>query len=533
MLTRALLMALLAVGAQAATPTPLEVLQGDVDTVWVMVCGIIVFMMQLGFCFLEAGAIRAQNVTSIMYKNFADCCIGAIMWWLFGYSFAYAGNNEFIGGDDRHMWALSPNPSDELYSQLPMFFLSFTYMTTAATIVSGAVAERVNLIAYAGMVVIISGFTYPVAVHWMWSSYGWLSPFSPNKVGANGVLDFAGSVVLHMFGGCCALVFAFLLGPRKLRDGIDVFSEEGLKIVAPHNRLLQAAGTLVLWFSWFAFNAGSVGAISGGGSAIAANACVTTLLSAASCTITCMIYTRLAFGYFDVGHCCNAALAGLVSITAGCAYMSPVYAFVTGIVGFWFYYGIYKLRIKLRIDDVVDAGAVHYGGGVWGGIAVGLFADVDRVRMGSGNTDTNDYGLFLGGGGKQFGMQLLGIVAITAWCVITTTLAYFLMNLTIGARLSEEIELIGIDEMEHGGHAFDYLVGAQSQVESHTKLLEETSSALRKLEDFFDALSKGDAQEQAAAMREAMSGLQKSIAIKEPNNTTAPDAEDPTPAKEL
>ena len=485
---------------------------GDMNVIWMLVCGVIVFLMQLGFCFLEAGAIRATNVSSIMYKNFADCCIGAIMWWFCGYSFAFAGNNEFIGGDDRHMWALSPNPSDELYANLGHFFLSFTYMTTAATIVSGAVAERVNLVGYAMLVLFISGFTYPVAVHWIWSGYGWLSPFSDNKISANGVLDFAGSVVLHEFGGCCAIVFAFLLGPRKLRDGIDVFSEEGQKIVAPHNRLLQAAGTLILWFSWFAFNGGSVAAIAEGGSLVAANAIVNTLLSAASSTIMCMIFTRFVYGYFDVGHCCNAALTGLVGITAGCAYMAPLYALCTGVVSFWFYYGFYKLRVMLRIDDVVDAGAVHYAGGVWGGIAAGLWADQARIRAGTGNPDAGaEYGLFLGGGGKQLGMQLLGIVMITVWCAVTTTMAYFFINATVGARMSEQVELEGIDHHEHGGVAFDYL---EHVSKSHRagEVIDETHNVVVKLQTFFENVSNDGMKDAAGEVRDAMASLEKALA---------------------
>ena len=440
----------------------LSALGSDLDTTWALTCGIFVFLMQVGFCYLESGSVRSTNVVNIVYKNMMDCSISAVAWWAVGYALAFSEGNEFLGTEGQ-VFFFSPSPSDDLYGKQGHFFLSYTYMTAAATIVSGAVAERISLGAYAAFVVCIASFGYPLVAHWIWSADGWLSPFSSNRILANGCLDFSGSVVIHSFGGSCALIFSTLLGKRKL-NGCDVFSEEGQEIVQPHNRFHLAVGTLMLWFSWFAFNAGSVVSMSGGGSLVAANACVTTILASAAATLSGILVSRVMNGYYDVGDACNCALTGLVSITAGCAYVAPVYSLVIGVLSVPVYFGMMWLTRRLKIDDVVSAGAVHWGGGVWGGISVGLFCDADRIRAATqDDTLGEDYGLFLGGGGAQLGVQCIAVLSVSAWCLLLSAVSYAVIHKTIGSRVSEECEYSGIDLHEHRGHSYDYIAGLEKQ----------------------------------------------------------------------
>ena len=335
----------------AATAAKVAKLNTDLDTMWMLQCGVCVFLMQMGFCFLEAGSVRSVNVINIIFKNLVDCSLGALMWWMTGYAFAFGKGSGFIGGEEA-MFALSPKPGDALFGSMAHFFLSFTYMTASCTIVSGAVAERMNLYAYCLFVVVTCGFTYPVVVHWGWSSTGFLSAFSEDRIWGNGLLDFAGSGVIHLFGGTSALCLAYLIGPRKLRDDIDVFSEEGQAIVSPHNKFQQAAGTLILWFSWFMFNGGSVANFSNGGSAVAAQAIVSTCISSSAAGLVGLLCSRYFCGFLDIGHACNSVLVGLVSITSACAYVEIAFSPLIGAVGVVFYFAIHKLRMRLRLTTL-------------------------------------------------------------------------------------------------------------------------------------------------------------------------------------
>ena len=439
-----------------------RVLGQGLDTLWVLICGACVFLMQLGFCFFEAGAVRSGSVINIIFKNFSDCAVGAMVWWMVGYSFSFGSGSGMLGGT-QSLFCFSPTPDDADFANYGHFFLSMTYMTTAATIVSGAVAERISLQAYTAIVAFVTCIGYPTVVHSLWSESGWLSPFSDNKIDGNGALDFAGSLVIHLFGGACALGFAWMIGPRKLKDNIDVFSHEGQEMVQAHNKFQQAAGTLLLWFSWFAFNAGSVPKMSEG-SPIAANAMVSTAIASGTSCLCGLVVFRLYLGFYDIGHSCNSVLVGCVAITAGCGYMSPVYAPIVGFVSVFVYWGIFLLRTRLRIDDVVDAGAVHLGGGIWGGIAVGLFSDGDRIRLGTGGSASGDtYGLFLGGGGTQLYLQLLAIAVILVWTSIFVLVVSILLSKTIGTRLSEEAELKGLDVTEHHAHSYDYITRLEAE----------------------------------------------------------------------
>eukprot|EP01059_Diplonema_ambulator_P014754 TRINITY_DN2572_c0_g1_i1.p1 TRINITY_DN2572_c0_g1~~TRINITY_DN2572_c0_g1_i1.p1 ORF type:complete len:939 (+),score=192.35 TRINITY_DN2572_c0_g1_i1:177-2993(+) len=428
----------------------------DMDVMWNLICGTLVFSMQLGFCFLEAGCVRSGSVISIIFKNFADCALGGLCWWVLGYSVAYGGESPFMGLD-THRMVFSPEVDQGLADKLGHFYLSFTYMTTAATIISGAVAERITLQAYCGLIIVVCMVAYPIVVHWVWSDYGWLSPWSGDNILSNGVLDFSGSIVIHLYGGACALTFAYLIGPRKLIDGISVFSPEGQQMVAPHNKFQLATGTLLLWMAWFAFNGGSVVGISNGGSKVAALAIINTLVASGASTLVGLLWTRYSCGYLEISHCCNAALVGLVAITAPCAYISPVYAPVVGIVSVAFYFFVDYIVGRLEIDDVVGAGAVHLGGGLWGGIAVGLFSDASKIRAATGNQGLGgDYGLLLGGGWSQLAVQFIGIVATIMWAVLTTCISYFMLKLIVDIRVDESAEYIGLDISKHHAHSYDY-----------------------------------------------------------------------------
>eukprot|EP01062_Namystynia_karyoxenos_P060671 TRINITY_DN5234_c0_g4_i1.p1 TRINITY_DN5234_c0_g4~~TRINITY_DN5234_c0_g4_i1.p1 ORF type:complete len:2710 (+),score=818.18 TRINITY_DN5234_c0_g4_i1:96-8132(+) len=444
-----------------------EGFSADLDALWVLFCGMLVFLMQLGFSFIEAGAIRAMNVQNIVLKNLGDCTLGALCWYALGYGVAYGsagGANAFIGTSDFFLSSHGAVPA----TSLPTFFLSYVYGTTACTIVSGAVAERISLGGYYIIVVVVMCFSYPVIVHWAWSGSGWLSPWNPDQVcGANGLLDFAGSAVIHMSGGVGAMVAATIIGPRKLEGGVSVFSEEGQRMTAPHNKFNSACGTLMLWFSWFGFNAGSVGAFSGAGYEVAANAAVTTLIGGSAATVVALVVFPHIFGHYDLGHTCNAALAGLVAITAGCAHVSPAASIPIGGVAALCYVGWHKFRLYMELDDVLDASSVHFAGGTWGTLSVGLFADASRIKAALGVDGAGEaYGLFMGGGAAQFGCQLFASVSVISWATATMAATCWLIKLSpVDFRVPLYEELEGIDKHLCGGLTYDYLAQLEVQME--------------------------------------------------------------------
>eukprot|EP01065_Artemidia_motanka_P021134 TRINITY_DN2521_c0_g4_i1.p1 TRINITY_DN2521_c0_g4~~TRINITY_DN2521_c0_g4_i1.p1 ORF type:complete len:1906 (+),score=286.38 TRINITY_DN2521_c0_g4_i1:193-5718(+) len=467
-------------------------LAADVDVIWTLFCGIVVFTMQLGFCFLEAGAVRATSVQNIVVKNMGDCCIGAVCWYATGYGFAFGHS--------------SPNPVSALIGNADMllssdgklshFFLTWTYMTTAVTIVSGAVAERISMAAYFVIVVVIAAFTYPVGVHWIWSDQGWLSVDHSPTVTGSGTLDFAGSLVIHTSGGCWALVCAICVGPRILPGGVDIFSAAGQDMVTAHNKFQHAVGTLLLWFGWHAFNSGSVRSIAGGGSEVAALAIVNTSMCAAAAVVAMLLISRLRLGYYHLGHLCNAALAGLVSITAGCAYVPTWSTLVIGPVAAGCYYGFFSLRMYLRIDDVLDAAAVHLAAGLWGTMVVGFFADAGKIEQATGQSNVTAYGLFMGGGGELLAAQALGVVAIASWSCFTAGLTCLALKCLVGLRVPKAAEVRGLDITLHHGLSFEYL----------TQVERQRQQALRTVtvaEEVADSLVAFDLDKAAMLIREA------------------------------
>ena len=386
-----------------------------VDSLWIVVAGILVMFMQPGFMLVETGFTRSKNSVNIVMKNFMDFSVGAVTYWAFGFALAYGGTtlggflaygNFFLEGDSI------------------TYFFQVVFAATAATIVSGAVAERTKFSAYLLFQPFICGVIYPIVTHWVWSGQGWL--------GDLGFIDFAGSGVVHMVGGFAALAGVQIVGPR-----IGKYDDDGNPQVIPGSSMVAGAlGVFILWFGWYGFNVGSaLAAVDVDLAAIA----VTTTLSAAAGSITAM-YTSMISGKPNVGMTLNGALAGLVGITAGCANVNNLGAVLIGLVsGALVVYSINFLE-KKGFDDAVGAVSVHGICGIWGVLAVAIF-------------DTSD-GLFYGGGGTLFGPQLIGILAIGVWAYATSYLVFKVIDSTVGLRVTADEELAGLDASEHGTSAY-------------------------------------------------------------------------------
>lgn len=402
-----------------------------VNTIWVLVGAALVFFMQAGFAMVETGFTRAKNAGNIIMKNLMDFSIGTPIFWLIGFGLMFGEGNKFIG-------SISGLATEANYgtSMLPdgvpfLAFLIFqtVFCATAATIVSGAMAERTKFISYCIYSLMISLVVYPVSGHWIWGG-GWLSEM--------GFHDFAGSCAVHMVGGVAAFVGAIILGPR-----IGKYGKDGkVNAIPGHSLTLGALGVFILWFCWFGFNGCStVSMDSDAAIESASKIFVTTNLAAAVATCTVMLLTWFLYKKPDVSMTLNGSLAGLVAITAGCDTVSPLSAAIIGIAsGFIVVFGIAFIDKKLKVDDPVGAVGVHGLNGLFGTIAVGLFSD------GSG---TDWKGLFTGGGAHLLGVQALGVVAVIAWVAITMTIVFLALKHTIGLRASKEEEILGLDTTEH------------------------------------------------------------------------------------
>ena len=402
-----------------------------INTLWVLVGAALVFFMQAGFAMVETGFTRAKNAGNIIMKNLIDFCIGTPVFWLVGFGLMFGGTSSLVGSIGGIASEANYGAS-MLPDGVPFFaFLIFqtVFCATAATIVSGAMAERTKFSSYCLYSFIISLFVYPISGHWVWGG-GWLSQL--------GFHDFAGSAAVHMVGGVAALIGAKFLGPR-----IGKYSKNGeAKAIPGHSLTLGALGVFILWFCWFGFNGASTVSMEGSAAETAAKIFVTTNLAAAVSTCVVMAITWIRYRKPDVSMTLNGTLAGLVAITAGCDTVSPVSAALIGaLAGFVVVFGIEFIDQKLKIDDPVGAVGVHGLNGLLGTICVGLFSD------GGG---TEGLGLFLGGGVSLLGVQLLGAVSIIAWVAVTMTVAFAVIKKTIGLRVSREEELAGLDIMEHG-----------------------------------------------------------------------------------
>ena len=402
-----------------------------VNTIWVLVGAALVFFMQAGFARVETGFTRAKNAGNIIMKNLMDFCIGTPVFWIIGFGLMFGGSGDFIGGI-KGIASEANYGNSMLPDGVPFWaFLIFqtVFCATAATIVSGAMAERTKFSSYCLYSFIISLVVYPISGHWIWGG-GWLSDL--------GFHDFAGSTAVHMVGGLAALIGAKILGPR-----IGKYDKDGKpKAIPGHSLTLGALGVFILWFCWFGFNGASTVSMEGDSIVAAGKIFVNTNLAAAVATCVVLIITWIRYKKPDVSMTLNGSLAGLVAITAGCDTVSPTSAAIIGIIsGFAVVFGIEFVDKVLKIDDPVGAVGVHFVNGALGTICVGLFSD------GSG---TDGLGLFTGGGASLLGIQALRVISVIGWVAVTMTIVFFLIKHTVGLRVSEEEEIAGLDIMEHG-----------------------------------------------------------------------------------
>ncbi|SFB31055.1 ammonium transporter, Amt family [Lentibacillus halodurans] len=400
-----------------AAPTT-ESLQLSVDTVWVMMAAFLVFFMHAGFAMVESGFTRAKNALNILMKNFITISLAAILFFLVGYGLMFGTSSVSLIGSDGFM--LSG------VEDIGFFVFQAMFVATAATIISGAVAERMKLSSYVMMVAVMTAFIYPVVGHWIWQGDGWLT--------ALGFSDFAGSTVVHLTGAIGALTAVLFLGPR-----LGKYSGKKVNVIPGHNIPLGALGVFILWLGWFGFN---------GGSSLAADPELvpmvigTTLLSTSAALISTVLYTKLRFNRVDGSLSLNGVLAGLVGITAGCAEISLGGSILVGIIsGVVLVEGIHFLDVKLRIDDPVGAITVHGICGIWGTVAVGLFSTTN--------------GLFYGAGPSQLFVQLAGVIAVIVWTMAVMGTFLFVATRFAPIRVSQKEEIAGLDFTEHGSNAYE------------------------------------------------------------------------------
>lgn len=419
---------------------------------YMLMSGFLVFFMQAGFAMLCAGSVRSKNTMNILLKNILDACAGCIAYYLFGYALAYGNCNQpnaFCGCGN---FALSAGATGD-FADWSFYFFQWTFAACAATIVVGSVAERTSLLAYGCYSVFLTGFVFPVVTHWVWSSEGWLSAFNTtsNRFIQTGMIDLAGSGVVHMVGGFAGLVGAWMVGPRVGR-----FDENGKPVPLPgHSATLVCLGTFMLWFGWYGFNPGSQLAIFGvNNMRSTARAAVVTTIGAGSGGVVNLYLTYFQTGAWDLLACCNGLLAGLVSITGGCSVIDPWAAIIIGGVGtVIFNYGCILLE-KLQIDDPLLAAPMHGFCGAWGIFAIGLFCNPRLLLESYGRDNKESKGAFFGGDGKLLGAQLLGIVTIAAWSTVLLAGVFYALHAAKMLRVDPEVELAGLDISKHGGVAY-------------------------------------------------------------------------------
>ena len=442
--------------------------------VWFLIGAVLVFWMQAGFAMVEAGFTRAKNSGNIIMKNLMDFCIGTVMWFLIGSSLmlpAAEGTSDIFGIIGTPGFGVFTDYANFSFSG---FIFNLVFCATTATIVSGAMAERTKFLTYCIYSAVISGFIYPIEAHWVWGN-GFLVQW--------GFHDYAGSTCIHMVGGICALIGAWMLGPRigkftKDKDG---------KIVKVHafpgsNLVIGALGVFILWMGWYGFNGAAATDIPTMGSVF-----LTTTVAPSVATVVCMIFTWIKYGKPDVSMCLNASLAGLVAITAPCDVTDCIGATIIGFVaGLLVVFGVWFFDNVAHVDDPVGACAVHMLNGIWGTIAVGLFATETAPGFALAGIDE---GLFYGGGLTQLIKQFGGMGIIIVWTVVTITLTFGILKKTVGLRVSEEEEIVGLDIKEHGlasayaGFQITDLTGGAMEVNANTNLGEgeyESASEVKK-----------------------------------------------------
>jgi len=391
-----------------------------IDIFWILMAGILVFFMQAGFTLVETGFTRSKNTLNIIMKNLMDFCIGSIGFWIIGYTLMYGKDISGLIGSPK-LFFNNPNEMHNLFFQT-------VFCATAATIVSGAIAERTKFSTYLIFSAIMTIIIYPISGSWVWNGGGWLAKL--------GFIDFAGSTVVHSVGGWASLVAAFLVGPR-----IGKYTKGKSNAIPGHNMTFAALGVFILWFGWFGFNPGSTLAISGDNANKVASIVITTNLAGAAGAFAALFLTWIKYGKPDFSMTLNGVLAGLVGITAGCTAVSPGGAVLIGLItGVTVVFSIEFIDKKLHIDDPVGAISVHGICGAIGTLLVGVFA--------------TDGGLFYGGGFKQLGIQAIGVLSVAAWAIIVSFILLFILKKTLGLRVSEKEEIEGLDIHEHGMVAY-------------------------------------------------------------------------------
>ena len=418
----------------------LESVNGIVFGVWFLIGAALVFWMQAGFAMVEAGFTRAKNTGNIIMKNLMDFCIGTLMWFLIGSSLMLSYTDPVTGEVSKGIWSVIGKPGFSVFSSYASFDFSgfvfnLMFCATTATIVSGAMAERTKFSTYCLYSAIISGIIYPIEAHWTWGG-GFLAQW--------GFHDYAGSNCIHMVGGICALIGAAMLGARIGKFDRDANGKVTKVHGFPGSNIANGAlGCFILWFGWYGFNGAAATDIP-----TLASVLLTTTVAPAVATVTAMLFTWIKYGKPDVSMCLNASLAGLVAITAPCDVTDCAGAAVIGVVaGLLVCFGVWFLDNKLHVDDPVGAVAVHMMNGIWGTIAVGLFAT--DAAPGFALAGIKE-GLFYGGGFAQLGKQFGGMGITIAWTVVTITISFLILKKTIGLRVSPEEEIVGLDKFEHG-----------------------------------------------------------------------------------
>ncbi len=403
------------------------------DTLWIMIAAFLVFSMHAGFAMVEAGFTRAKNTVNILMKNFMNVSVSLLLFFFLGYGFIFGKSmGGFIGTDGFILNLIDPSNTRDF----AFWFFQAVFAATAATIVSGAMAERMKFYSYLIYCAIITSVVYPIAGHWIWGG-GWLADL--------GMIDFAGSTVVHTVGGFSALAGTMLLGPR-----LGKYNQDGSSNAIPgHNIALAVLGVFILWFGWFGFNPGStLSALSPAISIIAVN----TAVSASAGALSAMIFVWIRFKKPDASMTLNGSLAGLVGITAGCALVSPLSAIIIGLLsGVLVSVSIELFDKKFHIDDPVGAISVHGICGVFGTIAVGLFAQEEYAAL-AGFEGVK--GIFFGGSGWQLLVQFIGSVSVILWTFGFMFIIFFIMKKVKALRVSREEELKGLDIEEHGMEAY-------------------------------------------------------------------------------
>ena len=393
----------------------------DLGMLWMLLSGILVFFMQAGFTLVESGMTRSKNAVNIAMKNILDICVGSLTYWLVGYSLMY--------GDTSNGWFFW---SGLFQGEGADLFFQTMFAATAATIVSGAIAGRTKYSTYIIFSLVMTAVIYPISGGWQWQGEGWLTKL--------GFIDFAGSSIVHSVGGWAALVAAILVGPR-----IGKFVDGKVIPIPGHNQIMATLGVFILWLGWFGFNGGSQLAWGGADAIGASNVVLITNLSAAAGGLAALITTWIWYGKPHLAQTLNGALAGLVSITAGCGNMSCGGAVLAGLIGgVLVVISIEFIEKKLKIDDAIGAVSVHGVVGAWGTLVIGLWGiDGDK-----------GIGLFNGGGASQLGTQAIGVLAYAVWAIVLSFIVLYTLKKTIGLRVSAEVEEKGLDLAEHGTIAY-------------------------------------------------------------------------------